>query len=281
MCGPFAGVVLFDELDLGAGGGVSVEEFETLVDTELAVGLEEEAAEAWGAGFFAEEESLDFAAGVGAPGAEARAQDEGVVDGEGVVGADVLGEIADGAVLDVCGGLAADDEEAGVLAALGGSRGDEFWGEGVVEFVGAHVAWGACGCGVGATARCGRLWAGGCLGECELMLSARGAWPGVCWEGGMESAWHEMAMRRDCAVPVTPRFSVYLQREALERARETLELASPSEAARRDADVYEPSAGVERSEGTERARRVTDVREVTRVRVQMTSPAGRFLDLLI
>lgn len=111
------------------------------------------------------------------------------------------------------------------------------------------------------------------------MLSARDVWPGTCWFPAMESAWHDLAARRACeGVPVTPRFSVYLQREAVERARETVELASPSVAARRDEDVYEPSARrVER----ERAARTTDVRTVTRVRVQMTSPAGRFLDLLI
>jgi len=98
----------------------------------------------------------------------------------------------------------------------------------------------------------------------------------------MESGWHEIAARRaGWGAPVVPRFSVYLEREALERPRETLELASPEKVCgcNGDGDVYEPSARV-RAE-RERVETTRRVETVQRVRVQMTSPAGRFLDLLI
>ncbi len=97
---------------------------------------------------------------------------------------------------------------------------------------------------------------------------------------GMESGWHEIAAFRSGGVlPVAPRFSVYLIEQALERPRETVDLAAPVRPARCDGDVFEPSERALR-EIAER-RPAARAETVTRVRVQLTSPAGRFLDLLI
>lgn len=151
--GPFAGVVFFEEVEGGSwfsfGLGFRVggsEEFEALVWSEFAVGFEEDAPEGGVVGVGAQVETFDFAGGVGSACAEACAEDERVVEGDGVVGGDVVREVADGAVFWVVGVVAADDEEARVLAALWRAGGDEVGGEVVVEFVGAHVAVGRRGC---------------------------------------------------------------------------------------------------------------------------------------
>jgi len=96
----------------------------------------------------------------------------------------------------------------------------------------------------------------------------------------MESGWHDLAAQRSWGQPpAAPRFSVYLIEQALERPRETVDLAAPTRAARCDGDVFEPS---ERAlDEIARRRPAAAVETITRVRVQLTSPAGRFLDLLI
>jgi hypothetical protein len=83
-----------------------------------------------------EEEGFDVAAAGLAEG-EAGGDDAGVVEDEEVAGAEELGELGEGAVVDRAVGAAVVEEARG--SALRGWRlGDKVGGEGEVEVVGLH-----------------------------------------------------------------------------------------------------------------------------------------------
>ncbi len=97
----------------------------------------------------------------------------------------------------------------------------------------------------------------------------------------MESGWHELFEGHRGALPARPvRFSVYLEELALERELAQRVVVVPEGKRGRGCvcDVVELSEAARRAS---RERPFAAVETVTRVRVQMTSPAGRFLDLLI
>ena len=86
-------------------------------------------------------------------------------------------------------------------------------------------------------------------------------------------------------VSVVPRFSVYLEQRAQERVERAAEESSRVSGCDRDrngdGDVFEAGAYVRAEREARERQGAPGVETVERVRVQMTSPAGRFLDLLI
>lgn len=91
-------------------------------------------------------------------------------------------------------------------------------------------------------------------------------------------------VNRGALYAAAPRFSVYLEALALERERAARDEIVPVDDSkgRCECDTFEMSDElVARLERTEPSRPAAAVETIQRVRVQLTSPAGRFLDLLM